>query len=168
MNREIGLSGMATDDAPHAPETGRTVGIDFGLRRIGVAVSDPAGRIAHGLDTVETTGFDDSVTQVVDIAERYQARRIVVGLPRHMNGDEGDMAQSVHEFVRRLALSVDAEVNTWDERLTSAEAQRALSEMGYRLKGNKKRLDKISAMLLLQSFLDRQRRDDTAEMVMQE
>lgn len=159
---------MAAGDAPLAVETGRTVGIDFGLRRVGVAVSDPAGRIAHGLDTVVTAGLDDSVAQVVDVAERYQARRIVVGLPYRMNGDEGDMAQWVHEFVRRLAKCVSAEVDTWDERLTSAEAQRAFTEMGYRVKGNKKRLDQMAATLLLQSFLDRQRRNSAAETVMQE
>lgn len=141
---------------------GRVIGVDYGARRIGVSVSDPASRIAMALDTIEVIGMAQAVTELLAITERYDAREIVVGLPINMDGAESAMAKTVLEFVATLQAQTDIQVKTWDERLTSAAAQRAVTAMGLSLKGNKKQLDRIAATLLLQSYLERQRQPEFA------
>ncbi|MBM3264726.1 MAG: Holliday junction resolvase RuvX [candidate division Zixibacteria bacterium] len=136
---------------------GRVVGVDFGLKRLGVSVSDPEGRIAQGLETVDVGSPDDAPARIAGIAERYGARCIVVGLPRHMNGNEGDMALRVRMFAQTLERLSGVPVHTWDERLTSREAERVLAETGVRIKNDKKQVDRTAAILLLQGFLDRRR-----------
>lgn len=139
------------------PDQGRVIGVDYGARRIGLSVSDPAGRIALALDTIEVNSMTQAVTDLIALSERYGACEIVVGLPINMDGAESEMAKTVLAFVSTLQAQTDTRVKTWDERLTSAAAQRAVTAMGLSLKGNKKQLDRIAATLLLQSYLERQR-----------
>lgn len=137
--------------------SGRILGIDFGERRIGLALSDPSGLIAHGLDTMVVKNADGSLDAIVSIAETKQAIEIVLGLPVNMDGTTGEMAEKVEAFADRLRGRVSCEVRTWDERLTSVSAQRAMNEMGMEIRGNKESLDRIAATLLLQSYLDSRR-----------
>ena len=135
----------------------RTLGIDFGEARIGLAISDDSGTIAMPLETIETKDKGEQIRRVAArIAER-EVTRVVVGLPLEMNGTAGPMAEVVEKFSAKLEATVGLEVVRWDERLTSVAAERAVREMGGR-KGKKKKkkghLDPIAACLLLQAFLD--------------
>ena len=136
---------------------GRVLGVDFGEKRIGLAVSDSMGLIAQGLETKETNHMDKTINMIVAEADVYQVKKIVVGLPVNMDGTTGEMAQRVNGFVDQLRERVTCTVHTWDERLTSAAAERAMVDMGYKARGNKKKIDRIAATLLLQSYLDHQR-----------
>lgn len=137
---------------------GRILGVDFGERRIGLALSDPAGLIAHGLETKATRSDGESVEHVAAAAEAEQVLEIVLGLPVNMDGTMGRMAEKVEAFAGQLRERVSCEVRTWDERLTSISARRAMNEMGMEIKGNKGGLDRIAATLMLQNYLDARRR----------
>lgn len=137
---------------------GRILAIDFGERRVGLALGDPAGLIAHGLETMTVKDADESLDAVVSIAEAEQVIEIVLGLPVNMDGTAGEMAAKVEAFAGRLRGRVSCEVRTWDERLTSISARRAMNEMGMEIRGNKGSLDRIAATLLLQNYLDFRRR----------
>ena len=135
----------------------RTLGIDFGEARIGLALSDASGTIAMPLETIETKDKGEQIRAIANrIAER-EVERIVVGLPLEMDGTAGPMAEMVEKFSAKLETTVDLAVIRWDERLTSVAAERAVREMGGR-KGKKRKkkghLDPIAACLLLQAFLD--------------
>ena len=135
----------------------RTLGIDFGEARIGLALSDATGTIAMPLETLETKDKGEQIRSVADRITERDVARIVVGLPLEMDGNAGPMAETVEKFCAKLEATVDLEIVRWDERLTSVAAERAVREMGGR-KGTKKRkkghLDTIAACLLLQAYLD--------------
>ena len=146
-------------DAPTGTGTGqslagRVLAVDFGERRIGLALSDPAGLIAQGLETIHTAGTGETLSSIVDIVEEEQVREIILGLPVHMDGTAGEMAVKVEELADQLRDKVSCDVRTWDERLTSVSARRAMQEMGGTARGNKGSLDRIAATMLLQNYLD--------------
>lgn len=131
---------------------GRILGLDYGGRRIGVAVSDPTRIIALGQTTLVVRGFDDAVRQVLATAAHWEAVCIVLGMPLTLRGDEGDMARVVRRFATTLGRHGAPPVVFADERLTSAQATRALREMGQT--GDKAAVDRAAATLLLQTALD--------------
>lgn len=131
---------------------GRILGIDYGGRRIGIAVSDPTRTIAQGQTTLLVRGFDDAVRQVLSTVAQWDAVCIVLGLPLTLRGDEGDIARTVRRFAATLARKDAPPVVFADERLTSAQATRALREMGQT--GDKAAVDRAAATLLLQTALD--------------
>ena len=137
---------------------GRLLGVDFGERRVGLALSDSAGLIAQGLETIEVHSAGESVESIAAIAEAEQVLEIVLGLPVNMDGTKGEMAGKVEAFAGLLQDRVSCAVRTWDERMTSISARRAMHEMGMETRGNKGRLDRIAATLLLQNYLDYRRR----------
>ena len=141
-------------EMPSQPSHGRVLGIDFGERRVGLAVSDSTGRIAQGLDTLETDSPTETLDALEDLVVRYEVRRIVVGLPMNMDGTEGDITARVREFAGNIEDRVGCDVITWDERLTSAAAQRAMADMGRTVKGRKTEIDRIAATIILQGYLD--------------
>lgn len=155
-----GLAGDLTDaGAPAGTGTdqtsvGRVLAVDYGERRVGLALSDPAGLIAQGLDTIQTADTVESLASIVDIVEEQQVREIILGLPIHMDGAAGEMAGKVEAMADELRKKVSCDVRTWDERLTSVSARRAIHEMGSTVRGNKGSLDRIAATLLLQNYLD--------------
>lgn len=155
-----GLAGNPTDAVDPAktgtvqPPAGRVLAVDYGERRIGLALSDPAGLIAQGLETIQTPGTDETLASIVDIVEEQQVREIILGLPVHMDGTAGEMAGKVEALADELRKKVACEVRTWDERLTSVSAHRVMHEMGRTTRGNKGSLDRIAATLLLQNYLD--------------
>lgn len=144
-------------DSDYSAVDGRVLGVDYGEKRVGLALSDPMGMIAQGLATKETDHVDQTLNMIAAEAEDHQVSQIIVGLPINMDGTTGKMAKLVDDFVERLRLRVSCPVQTWDERLTSAAAERAMTEMGYTTKDHKKKVDRIAATLLLQSYLDHQR-----------
>lgn len=135
---------------------GRVLGIDFGVRRIGIAVSDPSGIIAQGLDTIEYKKIDDAFDSLAGILDRFEVSEAVIGLPLTLKGGSGESVNRVMKFGERLKSRFDVRISYLDERFTSVMAERSLKEMGRspsRVKGS---IDKIAATILLQDHLNRQ------------
>jgi len=131
----------------------RILAVDWGERRIGLAVSDPTGLIARSLPTLEVRSPEQAVTAVLDVCRAEEVARIVVGLPLRLDGSRGDAAEAAERFARLLS-SGGLPVEMWDERLTSVEAERQMRELGERTRGRKGKVDARAAAVLLQSYLD--------------
>ena len=144
----------------------RILAVDWGERRIGLAVSDPMGIVATGLPTLEIRGEAEAVAKVADTIRAVVAESVVVGLPLTLAGRRGDSAQAAERFARRLEEASGVRVSLYDERLTSAIAQRRIHETGGRTRGRKGRLDQGAAVALLEGWLAKlsyERREDDAE-----
>jgi len=133
----------------------RILAVDWGERRIGLAVSDPRGIIATGLETLSVRGRDDALTRVTAVAGEVEAERIVVGLPLLMNGSRGEAAHAAESFAEALRERVGVPVDTYDERLTSTISERRLKEVGVRTGHARGRVDQGAAIALLESYLSR-------------
>jgi len=135
--------------------TGRILGLDIGERRIGVAVSDEMGTIASPVGMIRREG--DVVRELKALVERYGAVRLVAGLPVGLSGREGPQAAVVREFAEALAGEVDVPLEYWDERLSTAVAERTLIAGGTRRNKRKEKIDAVAAAVILQGYLDHQR-----------
>lgn len=132
----------------------RILAVDWGERRVGLAVSDPRGVIATGLRTLEVKSAAQALEQVTAVAAEVEAERIVVGLPLLLNGERGEAARAAQALADALAKQVAIPVDTYDERLTSTISQRRLKEVGVRRTGHRKgRIDQGAAVALLESYL---------------
>lgn len=131
----------------------RILAIDYGERRIGLAVSDPLGITAQGLPTIDTRKTKDVLSHIKKLITEKKVIKVVVGMPRNMNGSVGVKGEKVKNFIRKLAHKIQAEIITWDERLTSVQSLRSMREMGTKQR-KKEVTDRISATLILQSYLD--------------
>ena len=131
----------------------RILGIDFGERRIGLALSDPLGIIAQGLPTLDTRKTEDIFGHLVNLIKDKDVTKVIVGMPKSLNGTIGPKGIEVQEFIQELARRTKMEVIPWDERLTSIQSLRTMRELGVKQK-NKELVDRISATLILQSYLD--------------
>jgi len=136
----------------------RILAVDWGERRIGLAISDPSGIIATGLETLTVRGAQDGVRRVAEVAAENEAGRIVVGLPLLMSGERGEAAEAAEKFAARVAERTGLPVDTYDERLTTALSQRRLRETGVRTGHERGRVDQGAAIALLESYLERRRR----------
>lgn len=133
----------------------RSLGIDLGDARVGVAVSDDLGMLAHPLETIQVkTGR--VMQRILEIAREKEIRTIVVGMPRNMDGTFGPAALKAREFIEALKLETSCRVVPWDERLTTVSAQRSLHEAGKNARDQKAMIDQVAAQILLQSWLDSQ------------
>lgn len=132
----------------------RTLGIDFGERRIGVAVSDPEGRFALPLETVRRTSDREAIEHLAGLCTREGVQRLVVGRPRHLDGRESAASRRTASFARKLAAATGLECELVDEGLTSVEAGRRLREAGVDPRAEPARLDAVAAQILLQDALD--------------
>ncbi len=137
----------------------RVMGIDFGMKRVGVAVSDPLRIIAQGVDTLENNS--SLVARVTDIVKRMSVSKIVVGKPLKLSGQAGDSAMEAAKFGEKLrqrlrSESLDVDVVEWDERFTTTMAHRTQLELGVKKKESQKKgnLDRMASQLILQSYLD--------------
>lgn len=133
---------------------GRIVGIDYGDRRCGIAVSDPTRTIAFAHAVIPNTGLDGLVRRIVDLCREQDAEQIVVGWPLNMDGTAGGATEKVAAFVGKLAPAVGIAVVRWDERMTTRSAEAALIEGGARRAKRKTVIDKVAAQILLQHYLD--------------
>ncbi len=131
----------------------RALGLDLGQSRIGVAVSDPSGTICTPLPAIQHTTLSDVIGRVVALATEQGVELIVVGLPVTMEGRRGTQAQAALVFRNELRAAVTVPVDTWDERLSSVEAQARLKEAGRKPSRDKSRIDSIAAALILESYL---------------
>ncbi len=134
----------------------RTLGIDYGESRVGVAISDPFGSIALGVCTLQVTGMNDAVTKVCEVCKDKGAETIVVGMPLNMNGSIGEMAEKVEKFIEKLGKKIDVSIVTYDERLSSAMVERTLLDADMSRAKRKGVIDKLAAQVILQGYLDRQ------------
>ena len=134
----------------------RALGIDHGEARIGLAISDELGMLAHPLETIHLKTVPDPLARIAEIVTRDQIGMIVLGLPRNMNGTYGPASEKVKEFAEKLRALVPCEIRLWDERLTSVAAQRALHEAGRNVKNSREVIDQVAAQLILQGWLDSQ------------
>lgn len=136
----------------------RALGIDFGEKRLGVAISDPTGLIAQGIAMIgKGEHFEHDFRELKKIIKRYDGiDEIVVGLPKTLKGEIGPAAEKVLAFVDALKKEFKLNIATWDERLTTAAAERALIDAGLSREKRKKVIDKSAAARMLQSYLDYQ------------
>jgi len=137
---------------------GRILGIDFGRARTGLALSDETQTIASPLQAWERKGQTSLFDYVKGIVAEYAVQQVVVGFPRNMDGSEGEVAEEVKKFKEELANSLRLPVVLWDERLSSVSARRFLKDNKLRTKKDKKVVDTISAVLILQGYLDSRRK----------
>jgi len=134
----------------------RILGIDYGERRVGLALSDPFGSLALPLRVAEVTGDKQAVRAVGEAVEEFDVERIVVGLPLNMNGTEGPMAEKVRAFVSRVGQACGIPVEMWDERLSTGLVERTLLQADVSRKKRRKVRDKLAAQVILQGYLDAQ------------
>lgn len=132
----------------------RLLGLDVGRRRIGAALSDPSGLLASPLGVLELRGTKEGLEEVCAWVMEYGVVRIIVGLPLHLDGSEGEEAAWVRGWAGRLQARLDIPVELWDERLSTAAAERNLRESGMGRKRRRERRDAVAAALILQSYLD--------------
>ena len=131
----------------------RILGVDYGRRRIGLAVSDELELAAVGLPTLEVAGKKEALAVVAAEASAQNASEIVVGLPLNMDGSKGSMAQAVEAFALELGQATGLPTRCWDERLTSAAAHRVLTDAGKQTRGRKPAVDRMAATVMLNTYL---------------
>ena len=127
--------------------------LDVGKKRIGLALSDELGFTAQGLETLQRTRVREDLARLKDLVLRSNVKTLLIGQPLHMSGEESRQSEYTREFAARLSEHVKLPVVFWDERLTSAEAERLLRDNGVSLEQRKKAVDRMAAVLLLESYL---------------
>ncbi len=146
---------MSTPPRREPERSGRILGLDVGERRVGVAVSDQLGVVASPIGYIPRGPGDRDTLRA--LIERYVVTRLVVGLPRGLSGREGPQAADVRAYADELAADLGLPIEYWDERLTTAIAERSLIESGTRRKQRRERVDAVAAAIMLQDYLDAQR-----------
>jgi putative Holliday junction resolvase len=131
----------------------RILALDVGKKRIGLAVSDPLGVTAQGIETLQRTRIRGDLAQLKQVCERFEVETLLIGKPLHMSGEESRQSEYTREFAGRLSDYLHLPVIFWDERLTSVEAERVLREGGASLEQRKASVDRMAAVLLLESYL---------------
>lgn len=135
----------------------RIMGLDYGSKTVGVAVSDPLGLTAQAVETIcrkDENKLRKTCARIEELIAEYEVEKIVLGLPKHMNNDIGNRARKSMEFGQMLNRRTGLEVVLWDERLTTVEAERTLIENNVRREDRKKYVDQIAAVFILQGYLD--------------
>lgn len=140
----------------------RIMGLDFGSKTVGVAVSDPLLLTAQGVEIIrrkEENKLRRTLARIEELIEEYEVEELVLGLPKHMNGSEGVRVELTEEFRDKLERRTGLPVAMWDERLTTVSADRTMMEAGIRRENRKEYVDKLAAVFILQGYLDRKRFD---------
>ena len=138
----------------------RVLGIDFGDRRVGIAVSDPDRKISLPGGTISWSRHGELVEKLQAICREKEVRQVVVGLPRSLDGGDGPRAKKTRKWAAEIETVLELPVSLWDERLTSRMAEREIHAMGGKTGRDKGRVDEIAATLILQSYLDSLDRGD--------
>ena len=137
--------------------------LDFGRARIGAAISDQLQLLAHPLETIPAN--ERATSRVAEIVREKNVDHVVAGMPRQMNGQIGAAATEVLQFVEKLRAILPCPVVTWDERLTTAAAQRALRDAGKKTRHTRGYIDQVAAQMILQSYLDRRAATAAAKVI---
>ena len=144
---------MAGQPARAGRSGGRTLGIDYGHKRIGVALSDGLGIAAHPFAVLAAGA--NAGPRLAELVRTHDVERVVVGLPRSLDGSEGEAARSARHFAEKLEARLDVEIVMYDERLTSRIAEDVLLSAGTSRAGRRRKVDKVAAAVMLQGYLDR-------------
>jgi putative Holliday junction resolvase len=150
--------GVSFEERESDRPMGRVLGLDVGSRRIGIAVSDPLGITAQGLETLQRRNKRQDLAALERVIRDYAVREIVVGLPLRMSGAEGTQSEKMQVFAEELRKRFRLPVHLWDERLTSAEANRLLRETELSIEKRAKAVDRMAAVLILQGWMEGNRR----------
>ena len=132
----------------------RTMGLDVGSKRIGVAVSDPLGITAQGLDTIQRRNKRQDFEELARVLREYNVQEIVVGYPLRLSGSEGVQSEKMRQFADELRHRFQLPVHLWDERLTSRQANRILRDADLSIRKRSQAVDRMAAVLILQSWMD--------------
>ena len=135
----------------------RIMGLDFGSKTVGVAISDPLFLTAQGIEIVRRKSANklrQTLARIEELIAEYEVGKIVLGFPKNMNNTEGDRCEKTLEFKEMLEKRTGLEVVLWDERLTTVEADRTMMEGGIRRENRKDYVDKLAAVFILQGYLD--------------
>ncbi len=139
----------------------RLMGLDYGTKTVGVAISDTLGITAQPIETItrkEANKLRKTYARIEALIEEYGVTALVVGLPKHMNNDEGLRVEETKQFCEDLERRTGLPVTMWDERLTTAESERILQASGVRRENRKAVIDQMAAVLILQNYMDAQER----------
>ena len=139
----------------------RIMGLDFGSKTVGVAISDPLFITAQGIEIIRRKDehkLRQTLARIEELIQEYEVEEIVLGLPKNMNDTAGPRAVITMEFKEKLERRTGLMVHTWDERLTTVAADKAMMEAGIRRENRKEYVDKIAAVFILQGFLDYRKR----------
>ena len=143
----------------------RIMGLDFGSKTVGVAISDPLLITAQGIEIIrrkDENKLRQTLARIEELIQEYEVEEIVLGLPKNMNDTAGPRAVITMDFKEKLERRTGLMVHTWDERLTTVAADRAMMEAGIRRENRKEYVDKIAAVFILQGYLDRRKMEKTA------
>ena len=135
----------------------RVMGLDYGSKTVGVAISDPLGITAQGIETIERkeeNKLRKTLARIEELVKEYEVEKIILGFPKNMNNTIGERAEKSLELKAMLERRIGIPVIMWDERLTTVEAERTLMESNVRRENRKKYVDKIAAVFILQGYLD--------------
>ncbi len=158
---------MSSEDesasADEFPTNGRLLGVDYGTKRVGLAVSSPDQKFAGPLENYNRRTEPLDAKHFLQVVSENRIKALIVGLPVHLSGDEGQKAQESRVFGEWLADLTGLPLRFWDERFTSARAEEALLEAGLSKKKRKARMDKLAAQFMLQAYLDAPDREKTPE-----
>ena len=142
----------------------RIMGLDFGSKTVGVAISDPLFLTAQGIEIVRRKApgkLRQTLARINELKEDYEVGKIVLGFPKNMNNTEGERCEKTLEFKEMLEKRTGLEVVLWDERLTTVEADRTMMQVGIRRENRKEYVDELAAIFILQGYLDYQSRQHT-------
>lgn len=131
----------------------RILGLDIGSVRVGVALSDPLGLTAQPLEVIDRRKVN-AVQRIADLVREHEVSTIVIGQPLRLDGSAGPAVEAVTAFARELSAAVSVPIEPWDERMTTAQAERELIGAGVRREKRRQQIDRIAAAIILQSFLD--------------
>jgi putative holliday junction resolvase len=157
LSSKISRSNLAVGIGHGLPANGanmRILALDHGTKRIGVAISDDLGMMAHPLEFIPAEPFAGFLDRLKELIREREVEMLLVGMPRNMDGSYGPAALKVQEFVAVLKETIGIPIKTWDERLTSAMANRFLIEGAVRREKRREKVDQMAAAILLQSYLD--------------
>ncbi|OGV56827.1 MAG: Holliday junction DNA helicase RuvA [Lentisphaerae bacterium GWF2_44_16] len=132
----------------------RILGIDYGTVRTGVAMSDPLGMLAHPLEAIKISYMKDLIDAIAALSMKNGVEKIIIGLPKHMNGDESDSSKKVRELASELEKKLNIPILLYDERLTTSAAEKLLIETDMSRKKRKEKIDSLAASIILQGYLD--------------
>ena len=154
------VADLQTDSStynPYVPSAvhPRILGLDVGSKTIGVAVSDPLGITAQGLETIRRQNKRMDFERLEKVIQKYEVAEIVIGYPLRLSGAEGTQAEKMQSFARTIQERFHLPVHLWDERLTSAQASRVLRDSEMSIKRRSEVVDRLAAVLILQSWMDR-------------
>lgn len=132
----------------------RIIGLDVGDKKIGVAISDQLNLVAQGLGVIHRSSDEIDIAKVKDLIEKYKVGKVVIGLPKNMNGTLGPQSKKVKEFGNIIKQNLEIDIDYWDERLSTVAAERVLINADVSRKKRKNVIDKLAAVVILQGYLD--------------